>query len=315
MSPTNNHVLYDRHPEEWQKCLNDENRIAVATTWMRKDTVDSWRHNRMRQKIDPFIDFDKESRWLTVGDGRFGTDANYIITKGGNAHATDFDSALLEIGSGQGFISSYGAENAENLSFANESFDYIFCKEAFHHFPRPWMAVYEMLRVAKEGVILIEPVDGFLNANTSILQLVKRKTKNFLKSLLGTSKHNSQDIHFFEPIGNYIFTISLHECEKILLGMHYRYIAFIGINDYYQDGVEFCPIEGGTSEEQQLRAKVFTNIAKADITSRRTGKYGLICIAMFKKKPRQELIASLCLNGWQFKELPLNPYLTSQVVL
>mgnify|MGYP007000355496 len=63
-------IKYDRHKEEWEKCLNNKDRKKVAETWMESGTIDRWRHERMLKKILPFIDKGKE--WLTIGDGRYG---------------------------------------------------------------------------------------------------------------------------------------------------------------------------------------------------------------------------------------------------
>ena len=42
----------------------------------------------MLEGIIPLID--DKNFWLTIGDGRYGTDAHFIIQNGGRAHATDF---------------------------------------------------------------------------------------------------------------------------------------------------------------------------------------------------------------------------------
>lgn len=55
--------------------------------------------------------------------------------------------------------SNYSVENAESLSFRDNEFEVAFCKEAYHHFPRPFLALYEMLRVASKAVVLAEPND------------------------------------------------------------------------------------------------------------------------------------------------------------
>ena len=89
-------IQYDRHEEEWGKCINDRKRREIAATWMQPKTLNQWRHNRMLKSINPFIT--KTSTWLTVGDGRYGTDAHYIINQSGNAHASDISDKLLKIG-------------------------------------------------------------------------------------------------------------------------------------------------------------------------------------------------------------------------
>ena len=158
-------IVYDRHEEEWNQCLNVEERRKVAATWMKAGSLDRWRHDRMLKPIIPFIT--KDDTWLTVGDGRYGTDAHFIIANGGSAHATDISDTLLSIGCKAGFINSFGAENAEKLSFESDAFDYVLIKEAFHHFPRPWIALYEAFRVCRKAVILIEPNDD----NTFLQQM------------------------------------------------------------------------------------------------------------------------------------------------
>ena len=112
-------IKYDRHEEEWEKCLNDKERKKVAKSWLELGTLDRWRHDRMLKKILPFIDI--ESEWLTVGDGRYGTEANFIINHGGKAHATDISDKLLKIGHDKGFIKDFSQQNAENLNFENLS--------------------------------------------------------------------------------------------------------------------------------------------------------------------------------------------------
>ena len=54
---------------------------------------------------------------------------------------------------------SFVEGNAEFLPFPDNSFDYITCSYAFHHFPHPEKAVQEMHRVLKDGgrAFLIDP--------------------------------------------------------------------------------------------------------------------------------------------------------------
>ena len=94
----------------------------------------------MLSKLKPFIK--QGEKWLTLGDGRYGTEANFLISNGVEALATDYSDNLLKIGKEIGFIKDYKKENAESLSFEDNQFDYVLIK-AFHHFPRPWIALYE----------------------------------------------------------------------------------------------------------------------------------------------------------------------------
>ena len=80
-------ITYDRHEDEWKKTFTDESRKKLASAWLEDGTLDRWRHNRMLECIVPLIN--KEDEWLTIGDGRYGTEANFIISNGGRAHASD----------------------------------------------------------------------------------------------------------------------------------------------------------------------------------------------------------------------------------
>jgi len=41
--------------------------------------------------------------------------------------------------------------SADNITFENESFDYVICKDSFHHFKNPVKVLKEMFRVLKKG--------------------------------------------------------------------------------------------------------------------------------------------------------------------
>ncbi len=285
-------IIYDRHDDEWEECLNNEERKKVAETWMESGTLDKWRHERMLNKILPFIDADK--KWLTIGDGRYGTDANFIIRNGGKAHATDISDKLLRIGHKNGYIKDFSEQNAEKLTFENNSFDYVLIKESFHHFPRPWIALYEAFRVAREGVILIEPNDE----NGSLLNTLRR---TFTKK---GKKYN------FESVGNFVYKLNNHELEKFALGMHHRHVGFLKINDSYEKGVEFINLNTKNFKEKFMIRKIKTKIKLLNFLSKiKIFNYGLTISVVFKSKPSQELKNKLIKEGFVIKELPSNPYL------
>ncbi len=196
---------YEQHSDHLQKFSSGSEKVAHGKTWLEKDTVDAWRHLRMYHSIDPILIAEPKAKWLTVGDGRYGNDAKYILEKGCYALASDISDALLREAKDIGYISECKKENAESLSFKDSEFDYVFCKESYHHFPRPMLALYEMLRVASKGVVLIEPNDAYVNNKVS--EILLRNTKNVIKLLLGR-KNNK---HGFEEVGNYIFSISSRE--------------------------------------------------------------------------------------------------------
>lgn len=297
-------IKYDKSDESYEKALIDKDRNKVALTWLNQNsTLDRWRHDRMYDHLKPIIDFNNKKSWLTVGDGRYGTDANALFRLGATkVMCTDISDKLLKIGNEKGFIKDYSAQNAENLTFDNDQFDFTLCKEAYHHFPRPHIALHEMLRVSKLGVILIEPLDRqfkprFINRFAPII-----------KKFLGKPYNN--DGHSFEPVGNYVFSISERELEKVQLGMHRRHIAYNYINDYYQPGFEFINLDSTEKSDIKVIRKAQIFIKMKDYLSRfNLLRPGLLCAILFKDEPSSLLIDSLENSGWRVKTLPRNPYL------
>jgi ubiquinone/menaquinone biosynthesis C-methylase UbiE len=57
---------------------------------------------------------------------------------------------------------TYNIENAESLSFPDNSFDYVVIHEAIHHASSPHRMVTEMYRVARKGVMATEARDSFV---------------------------------------------------------------------------------------------------------------------------------------------------------
>jgi len=128
-------------------------------------TINRWRQERIYHIIDPLLKMFPDSEWLTVGDFYYGTDAQYIRSKGFKVVASDVDDHFLKKGKEIGYIDNYSKENVESLSYSDGQFDFVLCKETLHHLPRPYIGLYEMLRVSKIGIVVIEPYDRFINAS------------------------------------------------------------------------------------------------------------------------------------------------------
>ena len=291
---------YEKHAEHFNEYSSGGEKEAHAKTWFENDTIDAWRHQRMYQVLDPILTESPHARWLTVGDGRYGKDAKYICDKGCDALATDISDVLLKEAKHLGYISEYKQENAESLSFKSAEFDYVFCKESYHHFPRPMIALYEMLRVANRGVVLIEPNDTYLSNRVS--KNLFRGIKNFIKVILGrdVSKHG------FESSGNYLYAISRREIEKVALGLNYPVVVFKGINDAYFTGAEYEKISANGAIQKKIKALVNT----ADLVCKLgLMDYGILAAIIFKERPSKTLIDNLRKNGCEVVHLPENPYI------
>lgn len=297
-------IIYDNHKEEWIECLNNPDSKKIAETWLKDGTLDKWRHKRMLKVIDPLIR--EDATWVTIGDGRYGTDANYILSNGGKAHATDISDELLKIGSEIGFIKSFSEENAENLSFKDESFDYVLIKEALHHCPRPWIALHEAFRVCKKGVILIEPNDIYANRSfrKELIKKIKWILKLFLRKKIFSSGYN------FESVGNFIYSTNQRELEKFLLGMHYTNIAFKKLCDFYINGSEHIDLKSN-----KFKDKIKIHILKKMIFLQEIlnilgfEESSVLCSILFKEKPNSKLVSDLKFFKWKYKKLPKNPYI------
>lgn len=293
-------IFYDRCEKVWEQCLNDEEKKKIAASWMSAGTLDRWRHERMLSPIKSFIC--GENSWLTVGDGRFGTDAHFIISHGGIAHASDISDKLLRIGSESQFINSFSAENAENLSFSDNSFDYVLIKEALHHFPRPWIALYEAFRVCRKAVILIEPSDDTVGLRQNVFASCKSLAKRLL--------HIDTTPYGFEPVGNFVYNVNSRELEKFLLGIHHRHIATFGLNDAYEEGIELINLESNSPAAQKAIRRIQASINRANMLCKiGLMSHSILLAALFKEEPSLKTKRSIQESGWKLKELPSNPYL------
>jgi SAM-dependent methyltransferase len=92
-------------------------------------------------------------------------------------------------------------EDGEKLSFSDDSFDYTFIAASLHHFPRPILGLYELMRVSKEGVIVIEPNDSWLTRIATALGLATE----------------------VEESGNYVYRLSKHDVARIAKSLFVRF--------------------------------------------------------------------------------------------
>ena len=212
---------YARHAKHFENDLVDPERIRISASWFDETTADYWRHARAYECAE-LLRGDTSASWLTVGDGRWGLDAIRLSKKGfSSVLATDISEALLRASKDRGLITAYAVENAERLSFPDKSFDYVFCKKSLHHFPRPYVALYEMLRVARKGVFLIEPNDTWEVAGAALpaasgglLHRIARRLTRTDATASGERpvlRYNQAD---WETSGNYVYALSRREVER-----------------------------------------------------------------------------------------------------
>ena len=296
---------YNKHGEWYNTHFpTEESKKAFFQKFKDADqnTINNWLQKILFSCIDPLLSSGATS-WLTVGDA-YGLDAHYIVSSGTQhtAHASDLNSDFLAVANKEGFVSSFSAENAEKLSFDNNTFDYVLCKESYHHFPRPYMAVYEMLRVAKKAVVIIEPQDPIskmpaLLFITNILAAIGDK-------MVGKVWKNRFS---YEPVGNFVYKVSEREFEKLAAGINLPFVAFKRINpNFYFKGAETAKATNDNSKFRKLKLKkqLFDTLVKL----------GVICsqavgTIIYKEMPSEKELAELNAAGFYTVKVPKNPYL------
>lgn len=328
---------YDLHRSELDAYGADGALKDFAETWLSEDTADAWRHERMYRCLEPLLADADRREWLTVGDGRFGKDAHQLAKRGARAVATDISDELLKLGKERGYITAYSRENAESLSFADGSFDYVLCKEAYHHFPRPPVALYEMLRVARQAVVLIEPhepgraraLDGAWRPALHAYEVAKGVVRAL--GAIGRSWRRGEkdrapdgaqgeavkramavlrdaDRRLFEPSGNYIYRLSEREVEKMAMGVGLPALAFKTLNDFHIRGGECQPASRRSPVFKRMRALIAVQdgLAALGLLSR-----GLLVAILFKETPADAVRRALAAAGYRVRALPKNPFVVA----
>ena len=115
------------------------------------------------------------------------------------------------------------AEDLESLSFKDNTFDYSFVAAALHHLPRPLVGLYELYRVAKKGVIVIEPSDSLLTRLATRLRLATE----------------------IEESGNYVYRIHPWDIKRITRSLFcdFDYVRFFATHRIAKNNLEFAVLK------------------------------------------------------------------------
>jgi hypothetical protein len=291
---TKSHAAHEAHMQNHFKNNQDLKFFHIQN----KDCVSYQLNIRTLKLLSPL--WSSKSTWLTVGDYN-GLEANYLFEKGLRVTASDISDAYLSEAQKEGLIDDYSKQNVENLSYLNDSFDYVMCREAFHHFPRAYLGLYEMIRVSKMATIIVEPID--ILSKIPLLLFIKNIADRINPLLINKIWKNRFS---FEPVGNYVFKIGEREIEKMAMGMGLPMIAFKSMNiiatikEYALD----VPMN------KQLYHKLLRKIKFLDLLN----YFGiipansLICV-VFKKAPEEVVLMKLKKLKYKIISLPENPYL------
>jgi len=273
-----------------------------------ESSVGGWRHLRMLDFASCFAS--ASDTWLTLGDA-YGHDA-YMLKKLGiqDVLASNLESSNLEAGFQCQQVDKYITVNAEHIQLDSNSIDYVLCKEALHHMPRPTMAIYEMLRVARKGVFFIEPQD-------QVIDWPLGRHENFYRDLVPSDSvgerisiknaHTQQEVSssymdwWEDQAFNYVYTFSKREIRKIALGMGIPSFAMKNFNDFYNP--EWNNQAGTPGVEGFDRT--LEQIQMHDTLCQVTGKaYSYITGLLFKETPSPHIVNQLSHLGYQFTFTP-----------
>lgn len=299
--------------------LNSADIQSAGEFYAYEQSTDAWRHHRMMQPFRSFVD-ETAWRWLTVGDGS-GFDAARLLKMGVNdVTASDLSTARLALAAEQGLISRYCEQNAERMTTRDGEFNVVYCKEAFHHFPRPWIGVYEMLRTASDVVLLTEPRDWIIDRgrvqHVGPRGIVRGLWRWLTHRLFSQMPPVDAEKRFtlgentprYEDVGNFVFSVSAREIEKVALGLDLPAVAFFGLDDDFQPGLHDIPANPSNPKFTTLSQKLARSERRA---AAGLGSTGLLLAAIFVRLPPQHLLDNLSQHGWYVRLLPRNPHTRS----
>lgn len=190
--------LKQKHIEHWKKDLHDKSKFSYEGNVF---------HDYFRKipfvKLKTLLDrnnIDLTDKTILIASCGKGTDIHYLKKfYKPKIHVCDIaeNAVVTTIASFEDIQGSVG--DIEMLPFDDNFFDYSFVAASLHHLPRPMLGLYELLRVAKYGIIAIEPNDSILTRAATSLGLA----------------------HKVENSGNYVFRFSKRDTVKIARSLFY----------------------------------------------------------------------------------------------
>lgn len=237
--------------------------------------------NKELIELEPFVRTLAGEKAISVCDGR-AVEASYLKSNGLIVTATDLYAGDLRRAFESGEIDDFSEENAESLSYETEAFDWGIVKAGLHHLARPIIGIYELLRVSKKGVFILEGHDGYL--------------LRVLRKYLFPGRD-------WEPCGNYVYRFRERELAKLCLSLNipaYAVKTSFGVWNRKQESI----YKGELGYRLRVLFYRFLNYVLASQGNNFTG-------LIFKIVPTQYQIGLLKHSGFRYVELPRNPHVES----
>jgi hypothetical protein len=269
-------------------------------------TVDDWRHCRMLDFIAALASTAPESHWLTIGD-QYGHDAQRIAENGvKNVTPSGLSTEYLAQAKAFGAISNFLMIDAERIDLPDRSFDFVSCKEALHHMPRPFLAIYEMLRVARIAVCLVaEPTDPLIDwqPEGKPVKLTREfytdiRAGDAIRYLSESGETLSTRLTDWWEDGplNYVYTISEREMGKLMRGYGLFAMATKSLNDFYNRDWASAKAQVGSEGFDKTVEQITLYDRLCELTG--SPKSRLTCI-LFKQPPSPATREALGATGFK----------------
>ncbi|MCB0352982.1 MAG: class I SAM-dependent methyltransferase [Bdellovibrionales bacterium] len=258
--------------------------------------------------FDPLLELFPGASWATLGDGKGGKEALYLQDHGAKVLPTDSDDSILRRAQSEGVFQTVKAENAESLSFGDDSFDFTFCKETLHHLPRPFAAIYEMLRVSRKGFAFIEPADRLHPYSLQWHSILE----NHFRKLEQNPNVSPYDLETYESAGNYAYCFNIREIEKLALGAGLRWFAYKGVHTQNLSELKNSVHENTKASQEELAFQEYCKVQleREMQSAQGTLPWGSYAFLVFTIEVLPEgLVEMLTKKGWKVCLLPQNPYL------
>lgn len=282
---------YAQHAAGFEADITDPARQAIVATWTDPSYLANVHEARLGYEMGEYFGRHGYTA-VTIGDGRGGLDSIRLRQRGApSVLPTDISPFLLEWAKREGAISDYRVENAEALSFQDRAFDFAFMKEAYHHCPRAPLALQEMLRITRRGVVLVEPQD---QAGTPYEFLRRLKGKGTIPGV-------------YEEVGNFVYRLSLEEVLKVAFALNLPAVAYRYENFAAAPGFDFV-----RANEVSKRAIVYrlTRALRRVCAAVRIIRQMMLLVTILKEAPSPEQRVWFQRHGWKVKNLQRNPYWT-----
>ncbi len=294
------HIQYE---EECWKQRRQESK-ADDDIWLNMDNADSWGNMLPFETVREFFAGMPTQQIVTLGDSKGGKDARFFKELGHNVTATGVATDSLKAAAERGLIDNWARENAEALTFKNDSFDWAIVKEALHHMQRPYYAVDEMLRVSRKGIILIEPHNqqNYLTIKKAASYVIKRLLAKVTGKIMPREFAQVPLVSYEEP-GNYAYKFHPYELSQCAIAKGILTVAYGYAYYFYEKGMEKLTGAAIENYKKQCREYMAGHDKRGGLESR-----PLLVFFIFKQPIDSISRACLEKQGFRFPVFPENPH-------